>query len=115
MFASCSDMWRRLPPYSVPSRHSVAQTKVLRQDGQRLPRPFGLQPLGALTAAKLSELEASMASDLAAFEAPGFDFLDIERAREVQKRCGLLNRQLVVLLYQHHRALLGHHAEHVGK
>ena len=87
MIASCSDMWRRLAPCSVPSRPSVAQTKVLRQDGQRLQRPVGLQPLGALTAAKLSELDAVLASDFAAFEALGFDFLDRVWARHVQKRC----------------------------
>ena len=100
---------------SSPSRPSVAQTEILRQVSQLLQRPFGLQPLGALVPAKLSELDAVLASDFAAFKAPGFEFPDNERAREVQKRCGLLNRQLVVLLYQHHRALLGHHAEHVGR
>jgi hypothetical protein len=56
-----------------------------------------------------------MASDLAAFEAPCFDFLDHVWARHVQKRGGLLNRQLMVLLSQHHTAVLGQHAEHVGK
>ena len=85
VFASCSDMWRRLARCSEPSRPSVAQTKVLRQDGQRLQRPFGLQPLGALTAAKLGELEAALASDFAAFKAPCFDFLDRVWARHVQK------------------------------
>ena len=56
-----------------------------------------------------------MASDLAAFEAPCFGSLDHELARHVQKRCGSLNRQLMALLYQDDRAVLGHHAEHVGK
>jgi hypothetical protein len=85
VFASCSDMWRRLAPCSEPSRPTVAQTKVLRQVGQLLQRPVGLQPPGALTAAKLSELDAVLASDFAAFKAPCFDFLDRVWARHVQK------------------------------
>ena len=54
---------------STRSRPSVTQTEILRQVIQLLQRPFGLQPLGALVPAKLSELDAVMASDLAAFAA----------------------------------------------
>ena len=70
-------LYRHLAPSgarSTPSRPSVAQTEILRQVSQLLQRPFGLRPLGALTAAKLSELDAVLARVKAS---PSMDGLDL--------------------------------------